>query len=183
MGLSGHSFLDSPFYGVHMMTESPISGCFYFISDQFYIDFPDPYLMPNKSSADGRPHNRPCFYAFEDTSTGLYWVIPISSRIAKYQSMAEKKIKRYGRCDTILFGEVLGHNSAFLIQNMFPTTAKYLENLYVNSKDNVPVRVDGAFEAKLLKSARRVIFLVHKNIQGLIFPDVLAIEKALLVQK
>ncbi|MCD8107801.1 MAG: hypothetical protein LUE20_07550 [Oscillospiraceae bacterium] len=161
------------------MVENPVAGGFYFISDKFYSDFPDPFLMPNKAEEDGLEHNRPCYYAYLDSKTGLYWVIPISSKIEKYRKIAESKRKRYGRCDTILFGKVLGRNSAFLIQNMFPTTEEYFESQYINSKDGVPVRVDGAFERELGRSARKVIALVHKGQSGLIFPDVLTIEHKL----
>ena len=40
---------------------------FYFISDSFYKDFPDPALMKNKE--DG--HGRPCFLAIQDDE-GLF---------------------------------------------------------------------------------------------------------------
>lgn len=165
------------------MVENPIAGGFYFISDKFYSDFPDPFLMPNKPDEDGQAHDRPCYYAYLDAKTGLYWVIPISSKVEKYQKIAERKTKKYGRCDTILFGNVLGRKSAFLIQNMFPTTEEYFESQYVNSKDGVPVRVDGAFEKEIKKSAQRVIVLVHNGRKGLVFPDVLKIEKKLIEYK
>ncbi len=165
------------------MVENPVAGGFYFISDKFYSDFPDPYLMPNKTDEIGQEHNRPCYYAYLDNKTGLYWVIPISSKVEKYQKIAENKRKKYGRCDTILFGNVLGRKSAFLIQNMFPTTEEYFESQYINSRDGVPVRVDGAFEKELKRSARRVIALVHNGRNNLIFPDVLGIERKLTARK
>ncbi|MCD7823627.1 MAG: hypothetical protein LUG86_06400 [Oscillospiraceae bacterium] len=161
------------------MVENPVAGGFYFMSDKFYSEFPDPYLMPNKADEDGRAHGRPCFYAYLDCKTGLYWVIPISSKVEKYQKIAGNKRKKYGKCDTILFGRVLGRNSAFLIQNMFPVTREYFESQYINSKDGVPVRVDGAFEKELKRSAQRVIALVHNGHPELVFPDVLSIEKKL----
>ncbi|MCD7847065.1 MAG: hypothetical protein LUG49_03405 [Oscillospiraceae bacterium] len=165
------------------MVENPVAGGFYFISDKFYSDFPDPYLMPNKADEDGQAHNRPCYYAYLDSKTGLYWVIPISSKVEKYQKIAERKAKKYGRCDTILFGKVLGRKSAFLIQNMFPVTAEYFESQYINQKDGVPVRVDGAFEKEIRKSTQRVIALVHNGRSGLVFPDVLGIERKLMMAK
>ena len=36
-------------------------------------------------------------------------------------------MQKYHRCDTIVFGEVLGHEKAFLIQNMCPITEKYMK--------------------------------------------------------
>ena len=80
------------------------TGHFYFIKDEFFLDFPDPYLMQNK----GPSHDRPCFYAWKDTATGLYWMIPFSSKVQKFREIYQKKIRRYGRCDTLLFGDVLG---------------------------------------------------------------------------
>ncbi|MCD8006109.1 MAG: hypothetical protein LUF29_03915 [Oscillospiraceae bacterium] len=136
--------------------------------------------MPNKEEGDGQAHNRPCYYAYSDGKTGLYWVIPISSKVEKFRKIAKNKQKKYGRCDTILFGEVLGRSSAFLIQNMFPATAEYFENQYINSKDGVPVRVDGAFEKELKRSAQRVIALVHNGHPELVFPNALEIERKLI---
>ena len=39
----------------------------YFLSDQYYQDFPDDKLMQNKNIINGAPHSRPCFFAFKDT--------------------------------------------------------------------------------------------------------------------
>ena len=47
----------------------------------------EPYLKGNK---DG---NRPHYYCFEDSVSGLYWMIPLSSRIDKYKKIVENKKK------------------------------------------------------------------------------------------
>ena len=54
-------------------------GHFYYIDDQYFKDFPDPYLMQNKEKVNGQLHDRPCFYAFQDSNTQLFWMIPFSS--------------------------------------------------------------------------------------------------------
>lgn len=154
-------------------------GHFYYISDQYFLDFPDPKLMNNKENMSGQAHDRPCFYAFEDVNTGLYWMIPISLQVRKYQTYYNAKIARYKRCDTIAFGEVLGHKKAFLIQNMCPITKEYIKNKYIDKISNTPVQVNGVFEHELLGKARRVLALQRKGIR-LIFPDVLDIENKLL---
>lgn len=61
---------------------------FYIIKDKFFEDMPDPYLKGNKAG------NRPHYYCFEDTSTGMYWMIPLSSRIDKYRRIREKRKSR-----------------------------------------------------------------------------------------
>ena len=102
-------------------------GHFYYIDDQYFKDFPDPYLMQNKEKVNGQLHDRPCFYAFQDSNTQLFWMIPFSSQVSKFKGIYNKKMQKYHRCDTIIFGEVLGHEKAFLIQNMCPITEKYMK--------------------------------------------------------
>ena len=155
------------------------TGHFYYIDDQYFVDFPDDKLMRNKERVNGQPHDRPCFYAFKDENTGLYWMIPFSSQVEKFRGYYNSKIERYGKCDTITFGEVLGFEKAFLIQNMCPITEKYIKNEYIDSRASVPVRIDGRFEAELISKAKRVLALQRKGVK-LIFPDVLKIEKELL---
>lgn len=82
-------------------------GHFYFLADDYFLDFPDPYLMSNKETTNGQVHDRPCFYTFKDAKTGLYWMIPFSSKVTKFKNEYQKKIIKYGRCDTIAFGLVL----------------------------------------------------------------------------
>ena len=55
-------------------------GHFYYIDDQYFKDFPDSYLMQNKEKVNGQLHDRPCFYAFQDSNTQLFWMIPFSSQ-------------------------------------------------------------------------------------------------------
>lgn len=154
-------------------------GTFYYINDDYFTDFPDSSLMQNKETVNGQPHNRPCFFAFADSQTGLMWMIPISSQVGKLHQIEQKKIARYGKCETILFGEVLGHEKAFLIQNMCPIIPKYILNQYMDTAIGSPVRVDGAFEAKLKRTAQKVLAKQRSGVK-MIFPDVIAIEKALL---
>lgn len=106
-------------------------------------------------------------------------MIPCSSRVQKYKEYYNAKVARYGKCDTIAFGEILGFEKAFLIQNMCPVTEKYIKNEYIDRRTSVPVRIDGRFEAELISKAKKVLALQRQGIH-LIFPDVLKIEKALL---
>ena len=61
---------------------------FYIIRDKFFEDISDPCLKGNKEG------NRHHYYCFEDTSTGIYWLIPLSSRIDKYKRIVEKRKKQ-----------------------------------------------------------------------------------------
>ena len=151
-------------------------GHFYYLKESYYIDFPDPNIQRNHETIDGEKHNKPCFCAIPGDND-IYWLIPISSKIEKYHAIAQKKIEKYGKCDAIVFGEVLGYEKAFLVQNMIPVTDEYILEEYF-SKANVPVKVKQGIEKDLIKNAKS---LLNKQRHGVnvIFPDVIAIENKL----
>lgn len=155
------------------------NGHFYYIKDQYFEDFPDPHIMKNKETVEGQVHDRPCFYAFQDKKTELYWMIPFSSQVEKFHGIYEQKMQKYRQCDTIVFGEVMGHEKAFLIQNMCPITEKYIKNEYHDSRAHIPVRINGQLEKELKQKANKILALQRKGIK-LIFPEVLVIEQKLL---
>ena len=163
------------FGGIHMMN----SGHFYYILDQYFVDFPDIYLMKNKETINKEVHDRPCFYAYKDNLTGLFWMIPFSSQVCKYKKYYNAKMAKYKRCDTIVFGNVLGHEKAFLIQNMCPITPQYIKNEYIDAVSKKAVRIDGRLEKEIVEKAKKVLALQRNGIK-LIFPDVLAIEEKLI---
>ena len=68
---------------------------FYIIKDKFFTDMQEPYLKGNKEE------NRPHYYCFEDTLTGIYWMIPLSTQIDKYRKIIEKKTSAGKPCDII----------------------------------------------------------------------------------
>lgn len=155
-------------------------GRFYFLSEDYFIKFPDKYIMNNKETVGGVLHDRLCFYSFKDENTGIFWMIPFSSKVTKYKKEWKKKIDKYHFCNTILFGEILGHQKAFLIQNMCPVTSKYIKNEYLDSLHGVPVGIDYKFQKKLTSTAKSVLMQVKKGNSYIVFPDILNIEKALL---
>ena len=149
----------------------------YFLSEQYYLDFPDNKLMKNKDIIEGVPHNRPCFYAFPDTKNpAIYWIVPISSRYGKFKKIEQNKIAKYGKCNTIRFGTVLGRNTAFLIQNMCPAIEKYL-TAYID-KNNTPIQIDNRIAEDVTKNAREVLALAKRGAK-VVFPDIFKIYAVL----
>lgn len=63
-----------------------VSGHLYFIKDSFFEYVDDPNLMINYQNSS-RPH----YYAVRDRKTNLYWMIPCSTRVEKYEQILEKK--------------------------------------------------------------------------------------------
>ena len=152
-------------------------GHFYFLKQQYFDDYPDPYLMANKEQIGDELHNRPCFYAFEDdTFPGIFWLVPVSSRVEKYQRIYDKKVARYHYCDTIVIGNFLGNKTAFLIQNMCPATEEYISEEYL--RDNIPAAIASNLESEIESKAKRALMLQRQG-HKLIFPDVQTIEASL----
>ena len=119
------------------------TGSLYFIKDEYFVDFPDPLLMKNKEMVNGKYHDSACFFSFSSDELGkIHWMIPFSSNVGKYKSIYNKKISKNKKCNTIVFGDVLGYEKAFLIQNMCPITDRYIKNEYVDS-NFTSVRLNG----------------------------------------
>ena len=105
---------------------------FYIIKAKFFEDMPDSYLKGNKSG------NKPHYYCFEDSSTGIYWMIPLSSRIDKYRRIMEKKEKAGKPCDILHIVELDdSRERAFLIQDMLPITEEYIEREYTIARNHL----------------------------------------------
>ncbi|MGN1277556.1 MAG: type III toxin-antitoxin system CptIN family toxin [Floccifex sp.] len=143
---------------------------FYIIKEKFFEDMSEPYLKGNKSE------NRPHYYCFEDEKTGIYWMIPLSSRVEKYRRIIENKQKAGKPCD-ILHIIKLDHNreSVFLIQDMFPITEKYIEREYTISGNHLILSSERS-ASEIEKKARKVMGMLKRGIKFTpTQPDVMAI--------
>ena len=141
-------------------------GYSYHIKDEFFDIIQDKYLMGNKENGNYRPH----FLAIQDNKNAeLYWMIPISSQVDKYRTIIEKKVKRYGKCNTISIGKFGGKDNAFLIQNAFPVIAKYLD--HVHTIEGKPIMIHNKLNRELTVNLREVLAMYKCGIK-LIFPDI-----------
>jgi hypothetical protein len=144
------------------------TGKLYFIRDSFYDKFSDCGLLKNKETINGKEHNRPCCYAlkFNKGDKDIYWMVPISSKVEKYKGKYQRTIKKYGVCDDVSFGYVLGKKCAFLPQNLFPVTENYIKNVYIDINTSLPITIPKDLMADLNKKARKKI---RYNQQGKLF--------------
>ena len=92
-------------------------------------------------------------------------MIPLSSRIEKYRKIEKKILARQGRCDTIHIMRLDNdRESAFLIQDMFPITKKYILREYTIKGNHL--KVTSEHQAKtILKKAIRVRNLLKRGIK------------------
>lgn len=153
------------------------TGHFYFLNPKYFEDYPNSKLMSNRAEFDMQEHKRPCFYAFTEDGQ-IFWLVPISSKVDKFEKVYQEKVKRYGKCDTIDFCYILGRKKAALIQNMCPVTKEYILNEYLDPHDN-PVQLCDKTRKRIISKAKKVLILQRKGID-LIFGDVLKIEKQLM---
>ena len=93
-------------------------------------------------------HARPTYFTIKDKD--ILWFIPLSSKIAKYQPIIDKKIKKYGSCKSIMISEIANKKSVILLQNAFPTLDKYID--HPHTINGVPVRVADNLKDEILEN-------------------------------
>lgn len=147
-------------------------GYLYHIKDEFFDIVNDENLMTNKEKG----HKRPTYFVIKDNK--ILWFIPLSSNVNKYRRIINNKIKKYGRCDSILIRKVLGEDSAILIQNAFPTLDKYIDHIHLLD-NGCPAKVIDSLQSEILSSFKYLLKLKSKGI-NLFFTDIDKIKEQML---
>ena len=143
---------------------------FYIIKEQFFTDMSDPFLKGNKQG------NRPHSSCFQDEREGIYWMIPLSSKVEKFQRIIHKKHQQGKPCDTLHILKLDdSHESVFLLQDMFPVDDSYIERKYTIAGNHLMLTSE--HEIKILeKKARKVLKLIRHGVKFLpTQPDVMRI--------
>lgn len=151
-------------------------GKFYFIKDEFFNIFKDYKLMENKEKGT----KRPCYFCFRDRrEKEIIWFVPISTKYDKYKKIYDNKKLKVGNRPVynFVFGNVLGKKAVFLIQNIFPTTEKYIEEKYTNS--NIDVEIPMIVRNEIITIALRVVKLAEEGI-NIPFNNIIEMKKVLL---
>ena len=140
------------------------AGEIYFLTDEYCDKYLQYGVMNNKEVEDDTEHMRPCFYSLQDkNNSNIFWMVPISSKIKKYERVLKEKLKRYPMYDGLEFGYVRGRKAAFLLQNMCPVLKKHVAELYVDSNNGLPVNVSKKVQDLIRKKAYKIISLTEKG--------------------
>jgi len=151
------------------------AGCLYFVDDAFFERVNDPYLKINYDNTS-RPH----YMAFFDTKTSLYWLVPCSSKVEKYEKIIERKQVNRKPTDSIKVVKIQGRKSVLLFQDMFPTSARYIKEQYVRGGQAVYI-ADPKVVDELEKTAGKIISLLKRGVQFTpTQPNIHAIEKLMM---
>ncbi len=140
------------------------TGYLYHIKDEFFDVVNDSNLMSNHE----RGKKRPTYFTIKDKD--ILWFIPLSSKIGKYKKIVDKKIEKYGVCNSILIREILGNESAILIQNAFPTLEKYIDHVHLLSNGK-PAKVISSISKEILANFKQMLKLKKKGI-NFFFTDI-----------
>lgn len=146
------------------------TGYLYHIKDDFFDIVNDEKLMTNHE----RGKTRPTYFTIKDKD--ILWFVPLSSKVEKYKKIVDTKLKKYGRCDTILIRQILGKDTAILLQNTFPTLEKYIDHPHtINGK---PIKVIKSLEEEIIQKFEYMLKLKNNGI-NLFFADIDRIKRIL----
>ncbi len=109
-------------------------GYVYHIKDKYFEKVQGSNLMQNKNST-----YRPTFYCLRYKKTSLLRG-PLITLVEKVPAIHDKQVKKYGRCLTIVLEEFDGREGAFLLQNILPIRAYYLDHIHTRNNNPVPVK-------------------------------------------
>ena len=147
------------------------TGYIYHIKDEFFDKINDKGLMINHENGRARP----TYFTIKDKD--ILWFIPLSSKVDKYQIIIDKKIKKYGRCRSIMISEIANKPSVILIQNAFPILEKYIDHPHI--VDGKPLRVIDTLKEEILNNFKYLMEL-KKSGRNLFFPDIDRIKEIML---
>jgi len=146
-------------------------GYLYHIKDEFFDLINDETLMQNHE----RGRTRPTYFVIKEKD--FLWFIPLSSKVDKYKKIIDKKIERYGKCNTIMICNIMGIEHAILLQNAFPTLEKYIS--HIHKVNGIPVKVISNLKKEIEFNFTEMLTLKEKGI-NLFFTDVDKMKKILL---
>ena len=147
------------------------TGYLYHIKDEFFDAVNDSKLMTNHE----RGKKRTTYFTIKDKN--ILWFIPLSSKVEKYQKIINRKIEKYGFCNTIFIRKILGKDSVILFQNVFPTLEKYID--HVHTYNGVPAKVSSLLKEEILNNFKYLLKLKNRGI-NLIFVDIDKIKEKML---
>ena len=133
------------------------TGYVYHIKDEYFEFAKDEKLMKNHENGN----TRPTYFCIKNANSKILWFIPMSSKVEKYRKLQEQKIKKNGVCDTIVIGKYRRIDAAFLIQNIFPITEKYID--HIDTIRNEAVSVVEGTQKEITDKVNKIFMLKSKR--------------------
>lgn len=159
-------------------------GGLYILRDDFFKKF-SPFcryisVQHKLENWDTYRHGRPHICIGSSNKT-LLWMVPISSRVEKYELEIARQKQKYGACDKVQIVWLNTGKRAALIQNIIPCTPRYIDEQYYNRQTGAAEEIDKEDLYRVCDSARKLIVLHRCSPKcGFIFTDIFRIASALL---
>ncbi len=147
------------------------TGYLYHIKDKYFDVVNDENLMQNHE----RGKKRPTYFTIKDKD--ILWFIPISSKVDKYQKIIDKKVEKYGFCNTIIIRKIANENVAILLQNAFPTLEKYID--HVHTINGIPLKVPTDLQNEIKRLFKNMVGLKKRG-TDLFFTDIDKLKEKML---
>ena len=147
------------------------TGYLYHIKDDYFKKVNDENIMSNHEYQK----KRPTYFTIKDND--ILWFIPLSSKVDKYQKLLDKKIQKYGTCDSIIIAKIVENDSAILLQNAFPTLEKYID--HVHMVNGAPAKVGTDLQKEILLKFKKLMKLNDRGIK-VFFTDVDKLKQQML---
>lgn len=132
-------------------------GYVYHIKSSYFDFINDEKLMKNHEGNSTRPN----YFCIKTENNEIMWFIPMSSKVEKYKSIVKDKISKYNKCDTIVIGNYRGRDHAFLIQNMFPITPKYID--HIDTVKGKAIQVPSETRREILDKVNKIFRLKSRR--------------------
>ena len=118
-------------------------GYVYHIKSNYFQFVNDEKLMKNHEGNSTRPN----YFCIKMEDDDIMWFIPMS--------------KKYNKYDTIVIGNYRGRDHAFLIQNMFPITSKYID--HIDTVNGKALQVPSETRREILEKVNKIFKLKSKR--------------------
>ena len=96
---------------------------------------------------------------------------------AIYCMVVDKKIQKYGTCDSIIIAKIVENDSAILLQNAFPTLEKYID--HVHMVNGAPAKVGTDLQKEILLKFKKLMKLHNRGIK-VFFTDIDKLKQQML---
>ena len=147
------------------------TGYLYHIKDEYFDIVNDESLMRNHEKGK----KRPTYFAIKDNN--ILWFIPVSSKVDKYQKIIDRKIKKYGFCNTIIIRKSAEEDAVILFQNAFPTLEKYID--HIHTINGIPLRISTDLQNEIKYLFKNMLGLKKRG-TNLFFTDIDQLKNKML---
>lgn len=149
-------------------------GNLYHIKNWYFKLIGDGKLMLNHECNKSRPS----YLVLEDGK--LLWFIPLSTQVSKYKRIIDEKVRKYGKCKSIIVGMINGFEQAILLQNSFPVLKEHIKSPHqIKGND---AYISESLKRKIENHFKYLLLLKEKG-NNLFFTDIDSIKDKLLNMK